>query len=142
MDSRTPRDGRVIEELGTYDPMVRETDARAILNSERIDYWLGVGAQPTPKVSVLIKKYGTEGTHLESQQKALDKLSGLKAMAIEQATSDAKKAAAGKPVETPEPAEAESATEDGNAEEAVAESETTESADAGGEASTEENTES
>ena len=31
MDSRSPRDGRVIEELGTYDPMVRETDARAIL---------------------------------------------------------------------------------------------------------------
>ena len=46
-DARTPRDGRVIEELGYYDPMVRDTDARAILNGERIDYWLGVGAQPS-----------------------------------------------------------------------------------------------
>ena len=64
MDVRSPRDGRVIEELGTYDPMVPETDARAILKGERIDYWLGVGAQPTPKVAVLIKKYGTAGSHL------------------------------------------------------------------------------
>ena len=44
MDIRRPRDGRVLEELGTYDPMVPETDARAMLNGERINYWLGVGA--------------------------------------------------------------------------------------------------
>lgn len=74
MDSRTPRDGRVLEELGTYDPMVPEVDARALLNTERVSYWLGVGAQPTEKVKVLIKKYGPEGTHLESQRAALDKL--------------------------------------------------------------------
>ena len=61
IDSRSPRDGRVIEELGTYDPMVPETDARAILNGERINHWISVGAQPTPKVAVLIKKYGTRG---------------------------------------------------------------------------------
>jgi len=36
MDSRCARDGRVLEELGTYDPLVPETDARAILNKERI----------------------------------------------------------------------------------------------------------
>ena len=74
MDARTPRDGRVIEELGYYDPMVKEVDARAILNGERIDYWLGVGAQPTPKVKVLIKKYGSAGTHLEQQRAALERL--------------------------------------------------------------------
>ena len=51
MDSRSPRDGRVIEELGFYDPMVKETDARAVLRSERIDYWLGVGAKPSDKRS-------------------------------------------------------------------------------------------
>ena len=44
MEQRTPRDGRVLEELGTYDPMVPETDARARLDGERIKYWLGVGA--------------------------------------------------------------------------------------------------
>lgn len=74
MDGRAPRDGKVIEELGYYDPMVRETDARAILNGERIAYWLGVGAQPTEKVAVLIKKYGSNGTHLEAQKTALERL--------------------------------------------------------------------
>ncbi len=56
MDQRSPRDGRVIEELGTYDPMCPETDARVTLKSERIDYWIGVGAQPSEKVAVLIQK--------------------------------------------------------------------------------------
>ena len=74
MDSRMPRDGRVLEELGTYDPMVPETDARAVLNKERIQYWLSVGASPSEKVNALIKKYGPEGTHLEQQQQALDRL--------------------------------------------------------------------
>ena len=73
-DGRKPRDGRVIEELGFYDPMIKETDARAVLKSERIDYWLGVGAQPSDKVKVLIKKYGTNGSHLEQQAAALEKL--------------------------------------------------------------------
>lgn len=74
MDSRAPRDGRVIEELGHYDPMVRETDARVVLNRERVDYWLGVGAKPTPKVAVLIRKYGTDGSHLAQNASALEKL--------------------------------------------------------------------
>jgi len=75
MDVRSPRDGRVIEQLGTYDPMVPETDARAILNGERIAYWLSVGAQPTPKVGTLIKKYGKEGSHLDAQTEAISRLS-------------------------------------------------------------------
>jgi small subunit ribosomal protein S16 len=74
MDVRTPRDGRVLEELGTYDPMVADVDARAVLNGQRIKHWLSVGAQPTEKVRVLIKKYGAEGTHLEQQKAALDRL--------------------------------------------------------------------
>jgi small subunit ribosomal protein S16 len=73
-DARTPRDGRVLEEVGYYDPMVPETDARAVLNGERINYWLGVGAQPSDKVAVLIKKYGASGTHLDAQKAALDRL--------------------------------------------------------------------
>jgi small subunit ribosomal protein S16 len=74
MDVRQPRDGRTLEELGIYDPMVPDTDARAILNGERIAYWLGVGAQPTEKVKVLIKKYGKNGTHLEKQREAIERL--------------------------------------------------------------------
>lgn len=74
VDSRCPRDGRVLEELGTYDPVLPETDARAILKGERINYWLSVGAQPSVNVKVLIKKYGTEGTHLEQQKAAMERL--------------------------------------------------------------------
>jgi len=74
MDARRPRDGRVLEELGTYDPMVPEVDARAVLKGERIAYWLSVGAQPSDKVKVLIKKYGKDGTRLEQQRAALERL--------------------------------------------------------------------
>ncbi|MBN2023317.1 MAG: 30S ribosomal protein S16 [Pirellulales bacterium] len=74
IDQRTQRDGKVIEELGTYDPMVPDVDARAVLNGERVRYWLSVGAQPSDKVSTLIKKYGEGGTHLEKQQAALARL--------------------------------------------------------------------
>jgi small subunit ribosomal protein S16 len=80
VDKRAPRDGRVLEELGTYDPRVPETDARAILNKERVDYWLGVGAQPSENVAVLIKKYGTNGTHDAAQKAALAKLSAPKSV--------------------------------------------------------------
>ena len=78
MDSRTKRDGRAIEEIGkyhpTHEPSVIEID------SERVQYWLGVGAQPTEQVAVLLKitgdwqKYkglpGTEGTLRVGEPKA------------------------------------------------------------------------
>jgi small subunit ribosomal protein S16 len=64
----------VLEELGTYDPQVRETDARALLKTERLAYWLGVGALPSDKVKVLIKKYGPNGTHVDAQAKARERL--------------------------------------------------------------------
>lgn len=75
VDSRSPRDGKVIEELGTYDPLVSDTDARALLNLDRVKYWIGVGAKPSDKVSVLIKKYGPSGTHLQAQSTARERLS-------------------------------------------------------------------
>lgn len=73
-DVRAPRDGKVLEELGTYDPMVPETDARVTLNQERVAYWLGVGAQPSESARVLIKKYGPNGTHLEQMKAACERL--------------------------------------------------------------------
>ncbi|HHW97681.1 MAG: 30S ribosomal protein S16 [Myxococcota bacterium] len=56
MDSRGKRDGRYIELLGTYDPMV--TPPAVKLNEERIRYWLSVGAQPTEAVERFVKKMG------------------------------------------------------------------------------------
>ena len=58
MDARSPRDGRAIEELGHHDPMVRNVDARTVLNVNRIRYWLSVGAQPSEKVQALLRRYG------------------------------------------------------------------------------------
>ena len=55
-DSESPRDGRFLETLGTYNPMV---DPAAItLKDERIKYWLGVGAKPTTTVKSILKKEG------------------------------------------------------------------------------------
>ncbi len=56
MDARSPRDGKAIEELGYYDPMVRDKSQRVSLKMDRVDYWMSVGAQPSEKVSTLIKK--------------------------------------------------------------------------------------
>src|SRR5437588_6128373 len=60
MDARTPRDGKAIEELGHHDPMVRDTNARTVLNVDRIRYWLSVGAQPSEKVQALLNRYGVK----------------------------------------------------------------------------------
>lgn len=57
MDSQGKRDGRYIEQLGTYDPM---QDPPAVkLDVERIQYWLSVGAQPTEAVERFVKKIGS-----------------------------------------------------------------------------------
>ncbi len=53
-DSRMPRDGRFIERLGHYDPMTEPPVIKVDL--ERVDYWIGEGAQPSDTVSQLIKK--------------------------------------------------------------------------------------
>jgi small subunit ribosomal protein S16 len=69
MDARSPRDGRAIEELGHHDPMVRDVDARTVLNADRIRYWLSVGAQPSEKVQALLNRHGVKkplpGEHWE-----------------------------------------------------------------------------
>jgi small subunit ribosomal protein S16 len=80
VDIRSPRDGRVIEELGTYDPLIPDTDARTVLNGERVAYWLGVGAQPSDKCRVLIDKYGQAGTHVDMHKAAREKLAQPKSI--------------------------------------------------------------
>jgi small subunit ribosomal protein S16 len=58
IETRHPRDGRVLEELGFYDPANKETAQQAKLNTERIRYWLGVGAVPSETVRHLLKRNG------------------------------------------------------------------------------------
>ncbi len=58
MESRNPRDGRVLEELGTYDPTNKDQAQQLKLNPERIEHWLRVGARPTETVRSILKKQG------------------------------------------------------------------------------------
>lgn len=58
VDRKKPRDGRVLEELGYYDPMNSDPAKQVSLKSERIAYWIGVGAQPSDTVRGLIKRQG------------------------------------------------------------------------------------
>jgi small subunit ribosomal protein S16 len=60
-DSRTKRDGRVIEEIGKYHPT--EHPSFIEVNSERAQYWLGVGAQPTEQVAAILKLTGDWGRY-------------------------------------------------------------------------------
>ena len=55
-DIRSPRDGRFIEEIGYYNPMTKPAEIK--VDAERARYWLGVGAQPTDTVRILLKKTG------------------------------------------------------------------------------------
>ncbi len=131
MDSRAPRDGRVIEDLGTYDPMVPETDARAILKGDRIKYWLSVGAKPTQKVGTLIKKYGAEGSHLDAQNEAIARLGERRAKSIESAREAAAKVKIPEPVAAAAPeAPASEAPAEGDAPAAEAAEATADAAEA------------
>jgi small subunit ribosomal protein S16 len=58
-DSRMPRDGRFIEKLGTYNPLLaKDSEDRVKLNMERVQYWLDQGAQPTDRVSRFLEAAG------------------------------------------------------------------------------------
>lgn len=59
-DNRTRRDGRVIEYLGTYDPIAKDEEAQVVLQADRIRHWLSVGAQPSETVASMLKRKGIE----------------------------------------------------------------------------------
>lgn len=57
VDSRRPRDGAVLEELGVYDPANRDASRQVILKPERIQHWLSLGAVPSPTVASMLKRF-------------------------------------------------------------------------------------
>lgn len=58
-DSRMPRDGRFLEKLGTYNPLLaKDSEDRIKMNVERVQYWLGQGAQPTDRVARFLESAG------------------------------------------------------------------------------------
>ena len=58
-DNESPRDGRFIEKLGTYNPLL--DPVQAVLNTDRIKYWIGQGATPTDTVKSILKREGVFG---------------------------------------------------------------------------------
>ncbi|WP_413867739.1 30S ribosomal protein S16 [Albidovulum sp.] len=60
-DSRMPRDGRFIEKLGTYNPLLaKDSEDRVRMNMERVQYWLGQGAQPTDRIARMLEAAGVK----------------------------------------------------------------------------------
>lgn len=70
-DSRMPRDGRFLEKLGTYNPLLpKDSEERIKMDLERVQYWLGQGAQPTDRVARFLEAAGaTEKTERKNLKK-------------------------------------------------------------------------
>ena len=100
-DSRTKRDGRVIEEIGKYHPT--ENPSLIEIDSERAQYWLGVGAQPTEQVAALLKLTGDWGKHTGegSTENQVKQPEGKKAFVADEAKKPVLKPKAEKPAAVP-----------------------------------------
>ena len=114
-DQRAPRDGRFIERLGSYNPMLPQEHAeRFVINEERVKYWLSKGAQPTERLEKLLSKLGLVAAPALREQ---PKKSALKTKALERIREKEEKAKAAAEAAAAEAAAQESAP----AEEATAE---------------------
>jgi small subunit ribosomal protein S16 len=67
IDSRTPRDGKIIEKLGNYDPIEKDKSKQVVLNAERIKYWLDNGAIPSDTVAELLRKQGIKTKYIQER---------------------------------------------------------------------------
>ena len=91
-DQRAPRDGRFIERLGSYNPMLPQDHAdRFTINEERVKYWLSQGAQPTERLEKLLSKLGLVAAPALREQ---PKKSALKTKALERIKEKEEKAKA------------------------------------------------
>ena len=72
-DPRFPRDGRIIESLGYYLPLFPREDEQVKLNTERVQYWLSVGAKPSETVATMIERSGVELPVLKKRKRGKSK---------------------------------------------------------------------
>ena len=114
-DSRMPRDGRFVERVGYYNPIASGQEVRLELDLERIDYWIGQGAQPSDRVLNLLKQNKETPEQTEKR---------LAAKEVKRQKKLAKKLAEKEPIAEEAPAEeaaVEAAAEEPAVEEAPAE---------------------
>lgn len=110
-DSKSPRDGRYIEKLGTYNPLLpRDSAERVKLVEDRVKHWLGVGAQPTDRVLRFLDAAGMRKRAARSNpnkgqpgKKRIEREEAKAAAAAEKAKAAAEAAAAPPPAPEPEP---------------------------------------
>lgn len=98
-DARSPRDGRFIEQLGSWNPLLpKDSGDRVKLNEERIRHWLGTGAQPTDRVLRFLSEAGIQDRPARSNPTKAEpgKKAQERKAALEKALADAA-AAAGQP---------------------------------------------
>jgi len=106
-DSRMPRDGRYIEKLGTYNPLLaKDSEERVKMDIERVQYWLGQGAQPTDRIARMLEAAGVmpkkERANLkkgEPGKKAKERVEEKAAKAAAAAEAPAEEAPAEAPAE-------------------------------------------
>jgi len=108
-DSRSPRDGRYIEKIGTYDPLLPKDGERVKLVAERVKHWLGVGATPTDRVLRFLDAAGMRKRDARSNpnkgqpgKKRIEREEAKAAAAAEKAKAAAEAAAAPPPAPEPE----------------------------------------
>ena len=118
-DSRAPRDGRFIEKVGAYNPLLKKDDpSRVVLKIERIEEWVKKGAQPTDRVARFLSQQGlVKWEHGNNPQKAEPGEKAKERAAEKAEKAEAAKAAAEAPAEEP----AEEAAAEAPAEEAAEE---------------------
>jgi small subunit ribosomal protein S16 len=99
LDSRTPRDGRIIEKLGHYDPLEKSTEKNIVLDLERVKYWLDKGAIPSDSVSEILlrkgikHKYAAEKKTRRALSRKRARAAGLPFLKSERKTEEKKPAA-------------------------------------------------
>ncbi|MCB1368683.1 MAG: 30S ribosomal protein S16 [Rhodobacteraceae bacterium] len=115
-DSRMPRDGRYIEKLGTYNPLLpKDSEERVKMDIERVQHWLGQGAQPTDRVSRMLEAAGILARKDRNNPKKGEPGKAAKDRA-ESRAKKASEAAAAAAAPAAEEAQAEDAAEEANAE--------------------------
>ena len=73
VESRTPRDGRVLEKLGHYDPLEKDEEKKIVLNLERVKHWMQLGAVPTDTVAEMLVKRGIACPSLDAKKARRDR---------------------------------------------------------------------
>lgn len=98
VECKTPRDGRILEKLGHYDPIEKTAEKQVVLNLERVKFWMAQGAVPTDTVAEILVKHGIACPTLEARRARRDrarKIARKKGIPFTKAEKEAAAKAAG-----------------------------------------------